>query len=42
MQRNERDEYPLTQYKGYQYYMHSQSLDLWQPIEKILSDCGLL
>ena len=42
MQRNERDGYPLTQYKGYQYYMHNPSLDLWQPIEKILSDCGLL
>lgn len=42
MQRNERDGYQLTQYKGYQYYMHNPSLDLWQPIEKILSDCGLL
>lgn len=41
-QRNERDEYPLTQFKGYSYYIHNPSLDLWQPIEAILSDCGLL
>ena len=42
MQRNERDGYPLTQFKGYRYYIHNPSLDLWQPIEAILSDCGLL
>lgn len=42
MQRNERDGYLLSQFKGYQYYLHNPSLDLWQPIEKILRDCGLL
>lgn len=42
MQRNERDGYPLTYFKGYSYYIHNPSLDLWQPIEIILSDCGLL
>lgn len=42
MQRNERDGYPITQFKGYRYYIHNPSLDLWQPIETILSDCGLL
>lgn len=42
MQRNERDGYPLTQFKGYRYYIHNPSLDLWQPIETILSNCGLL
>lgn len=42
MHRNERDGYPLTQFKGYSYYAHNPSLDLWQPIERILSDCGLL
>ena len=42
MQRNERDGYHLTQFKGYSYYIHNPSLDLWQPIETILSDCGLL
>ena len=42
MQRNERDGYHLTQFKGYSYYIHNPSLDLWQPIETILIDCGLL
>ena len=42
MQRNERDGYHLAQFKGYRYYIHNPSLDLWQPIEAILSDCGLL
>ncbi len=42
MQRNERDGYQLTQFKGYKYYIHNPSLDLWQPIETILSDCDLL
>lgn len=42
MQRNEKDGYHLTQFKGYSYYMHNPSLNLWQPIETILNDCGLL
>ena len=42
MQRNERDGYHLTQFKGYSYYIHNPSLDLWQPVETILCDCGLL
>ena len=42
MQRNKQDGYQLTQFKGYSYYIHNPSLDLWQPIEAILSDCGLL
>ena len=29
MQRNERDGYHLTQFKGYSYYIHNPSLDLW-------------
>lgn len=41
-QRNERNGYHLTQFKGYHYYAHNPSLDLWQPIDTILSDCGLL
>ena len=28
MQRNERDGYRMTQYKGYAYYLHNPSLDL--------------
>lgn len=42
MQRNERDGYRPSQFKGYSYYRNNPSLDLWQPIEQILSDCGLL
>lgn len=42
MQRNDRSGYHLAQFKGYCYYIHNPSLDLWQPIEAILSDCGLL
>ena len=42
MQRNARDNYPLTRFKGYEYYAHNPSLDLWQPIETILMDCGIL
>lgn len=42
VQRNERDGYQLTQYKGFAYYIHNPSLNLWQPIESILIDCGLI
>ena len=42
MQRNKADQYPLTRFKGYAYYLHNPSLDLWQPIEQILKDCGIL
>lgn len=42
MKRNGQDGYQAIQYKGYSYYSHNPSLDLWQPIETILSDCGLL
>ena len=42
MHRNERDGYHISQFKGYSYYIHNPSLDLWQPIETILIDCGLL
>ena len=42
MLRNQRDGYPLTQYKGYAYYIHNPSLDLWQPIEAMLQECGLI
>lgn len=42
IQRNERDGYQLTQFKGYSYYIHNPSIDLWKPIEAILSDCGIL
>ena len=42
MQRNVRDGYPLTRFKGYAYYLHNPSLELWQPIEQILNDCGII
>ena len=42
MLRNQWDGYPLTQYKGYAYYIHNPSLDLWQPIEAMLQECGLI
>lgn len=42
MQRNARDNYQLTRFKGYEYYAHNPSLDLWQPIETILMECGIL
>ena len=42
MQRNERDGYPLTRFKGYAYYLYNPSLELWQPIEQILNDCGII
>ena len=41
-QRNASSGNPLHQFKGYKYYMHNPALDIWQPIEKILTDCGLI
>ena len=42
MQRAERDGYRPVQFSGYEYYIHNPSLLIWQPIEKILSDCGII
>ena len=42
MLRNPQNGYPLTQYKGYAYFIHNPSLDLWQPIEAMLQECGLI
>ena len=42
MSRNEQGGYQLFKFKGYAYYGHNPSLDLWKPIEQILIDCGLL
>jgi hypothetical protein len=41
MQKNKDNRYTLHQYKGYKYYKENPSLDIWEPIEKILKDCGL-
>ena len=42
MQRNEDAGYRLYEYKGYRYYRENPSLAVWEPIEKILTDCKLL
>lgn len=42
MQRNNENGYILYQYKGYKYYKENPSLAIWEPIEKILKDCGLM
>ena len=41
-QRNASSGNPLHQFKGYKYSMHNPALDIWQPIEKIFTDCGLI
>lgn len=41
MQRNEENGYILHEYKGYHYYKENPSLLIWEPIEKILKECGL-
>ena len=40
--RNHEHGYSLHQYKGYTYYRENPSLSLWESIEKILFDCGLM
>jgi hypothetical protein len=42
MQTNNDNGYKLNQYKGYKYYKENPSLNIWEPIEIILKDCGLL
>lgn len=42
MQRNKENGYTLHRYKGYEYYKENPALAIWEPIEKILKDCGLL
>lgn len=42
MQRNQENGYVLQQYKGYKYYMENPSLAIYEIIEKILKDCGLV
>jgi len=41
MRRNEENGYILHQYRGFKYYKENPSLLIWEPIEKILKDCGL-
>lgn len=42
MDKNENEKYKLYEYKGYNYYKENPSLMVWEPVEKILKDCGLL
>lgn len=41
-QMNEEREYALLEYKGYHYYNENPSLAIWEIIQKILADCGLI
>lgn len=41
MNRNKENHYVLHEYKGYQYYKENPSLMIWEPVEKILIDCGI-
>lgn len=42
MKANEENGYILQKYKGYSYYNENPSLMIWEIIEKILQDCGLI
>ena len=42
MERNKQNGYTLHQYKGYSYYKENPSIMVWQIVEKILKDCGLI
>ena len=42
MQSNHENDYVLHQYKGYRYYKENPSLSIWEIVEKVLSECGLL
>lgn len=42
MQRNRINGCVEHKYKGYSYYKENPSLSIWEAVEKILKDCGLL
>ncbi|MDD3415868.1 MAG: RloB family protein [Lachnospiraceae bacterium] len=42
IQRNKESGYVLQQYKGYRYYKENPSLAIWEAIENIFKDCGLV
>ena len=41
-QANQDNGYVLHQYKGYRYYKENPSLSIWEIVEKIMGECGLL
>lgn len=42
MKRNLENGYILQKYKGYEYYNENPSLAIWEIIERVLNDCGLI
>lgn len=42
MNKNKENGYNLENYKGYKFYKENPSLSIWEIIEKILYECGLL
>lgn len=42
MQRNKDNGYVLHEYMGYKYYRENPSLTIWEVIERVLVECGLV
>jgi len=42
MQTNQESGYTLRQYKGYRYYIENPSLSIWEIVERVMVECGLL
>lgn len=42
MRRNEEKGFVRQKYKGYSFYRENPSLSIWESIQKILNDCGLM
>jgi len=42
MRANQNNGYVLHQYKGHKYYAENPSLSIWEAIEKIMIECGLV
>ena len=42
MEKNAQEEKTLKQYKGFSYYTGNPALTIWESIERILKECGLL
>jgi len=42
MQTNQENGYVLRQHKGYKYYVENPSLSIWEIVESIMAECGLL
>lgn len=42
MRKNKENGYTLHQYKGFTYYKENPSLMIWEAVEKILSDSGIM